>query len=165
VAPCLEHEPGTVKRGIHLSPRLLFFCVGMASSCRRQNAPDGLVGHPIASGHLPQRLALRHALHDTRPLRTRNFEWRLRRIHMRVFRWYTLYSSKKQRGEWYPFQWRQRIRLPSVPSSLLSAQSPSGPSRNRRFDHLALLPPLQSLSPDASRLSLRSRIRPLRFRT
>jgi hypothetical protein len=67
---------------------------------------------------------------------------------MRMLWWYTFYGSEKQCGQRYPFQWRQRIRLPSVPSSLLSAQSPRGTSHDYGLDHLALLPPFQSLSPN-----------------
>jgi hypothetical protein len=80
---------------VRFSSRLLFTaCVAYSSGY--QNSPNGLVRHPIAACHLPQRFSLGHALHHARPLGARNFEGRGRRIHMRMFGWYTGYDREKR---------------------------------------------------------------------
>jgi hypothetical protein len=75
----------------------LLFKVCVTPSSGRQNAPDGLVRHPVVFRHLPQGFSLSHPLHHARPLRARYLEGRRGRIHVRVFGWYTFHDIYKER--------------------------------------------------------------------
>ncbi len=135
--------------------------------CRRQNAPNGLIGDSIASCHLPQRFALGHALDDARPLGTWHLEGWRRWVAMLVLRWYNFYSIHKQHRSRYPGYWRQRTRLPSVPPPTCLNSDATRPraliANSRGFHPHPPLFPLKGLSPGGTRGGARSRIRPHRF--